>query len=249
MAKRRMLSISIVETDKFYKLKSGAQALYMHLNLNADDDGVVDRVRGIMRDTRASGKNYQALIDEGYVIDLGEGLALITHWNLHNKIKKDRYVPSDYRDIISNFQLDANARYFKASEDVLGAKCAPQDSKAKESIGKESIDKESNEDNIEENIIEEQEEEDYSFNHSLNKEEDLKIPSLTGSAGEPTGVDIDYNRFLSQVKLYYMTRHKSIDCIDFIVYYEGRNWIADNGDNVKENYREYIDRWKPSSLM
>ena len=143
MAKRRMLSIPIVETDKFYNLKSTAQALYLHLNLNADDDGVVDRVKSVMRDTRASAKNYQTLVDEGYIIDLGKGLALITHWNQHNKIKKDRYIPSEYRDMISKIELDSNGRYIKGSGALFGDKCAPQDRIGKDSLDKDSIVKDS----------------------------------------------------------------------------------------------------------
>ena len=44
MAKRRMFSISLMESDEFYELSALTQALYFHLNLNADDDGIVDKV-------------------------------------------------------------------------------------------------------------------------------------------------------------------------------------------------------------
>ena len=246
MAKRRMLSISILETDKFYKLHSTEKALYLHFNLNADDDGVVDRVKSIMRDARASAKHYQRLIDEGYVIDLGEGLALITHWNQHNRIKKDRYIPSEYRDIISKIKLDPNGRYINASRTVFGDICAPQDSIGKDSIVKDSIVKDSTDKgSIAEESEEKEKEENnnLSFLHSYNTEGDLKISSEKGFAHEPTGAEIDYSKFIAKLKLYYMRKYKSINCYDFIRYYESRNWISDDGESVKDNLEKYIDLW------
>ncbi len=242
MAKRRMLSIPIVETDKFYELKSTAQALYLHFNLNADDDGVVDRVKSIMRDTRASAKNYQSLIEGGYIIDLGGGLALITHWNQHNRIKKDRYIPSEYSEIISQIKQDPNGRYIKGSEALFGDKCAPQDSIGKNSIGKVSVGKGSI---AEDSEGEEKEEEknNLSFLHSYKTEENLKISSFDGFAEEPTGREIDHSRFLGKLKLYYMKKYKSIDCNDFIEHYERLNWVGDDGESVKDNYVKYLERW------
>ena len=247
MAKRRMLSIPIVETDKFYALKSAEQALYLHFNLNADDDGVVDRVKSIMRDTRASARNYQSLIDGGYIIDLGGGLALITHWNQHNRIKKDRYIPSEYGEIISKIKQDPNGRYIKGSEALFGDKCAPQDSIGKDSIGKDSIGKVSTGKGsiAEDSEGEEKEEENnnLSFLHSYRKEENLKISSFDGFAEEPTGRGIDHSRFLGKLKLYFMKNYKSIDCNDFIEHYDRMNWIGDDGESVKDNYVKYLERW------
>ena len=238
MAKRRMLSIPIVETDRFYELKSTEQALYLHLNLNADDDGVVDRVKSIMRDTHASTKNYQSLVDGGYIIDLGKGLALITHWNQHNKIKKDRYIPSVYHDIISKMELDPNGRYIKASEVVFGDICAPQDSIGKVSTDKGSIAKES-----EDKGKEEKESNNLSFLHTFKTEEDLKISSDSGFAEEPTGAEIDHNRFLAKLKLYFIKRYKSINCNDFIEHYDRVGWIGENGESVKDNFVLYLEKW------
>ena len=84
MAKRRMFSISLMESDEFYELSALTQALYFHLNLNADDDGIVDKVKSIMRDLGASSKNYSALINNGYIIELGKKAIAITHWHHHN---------------------------------------------------------------------------------------------------------------------------------------------------------------------
>ena len=49
MAKRRMLSVDLISSDAFCVLSSSAQMLYLHLNMNADDDGVVDKWKAILR--------------------------------------------------------------------------------------------------------------------------------------------------------------------------------------------------------
>ena len=47
LAKKRMFSIEVVESDAFCVLPSTAQNLYFHLCMNADDDGFVDKWKGI----------------------------------------------------------------------------------------------------------------------------------------------------------------------------------------------------------
>lgn len=41
MAQRRMFSLAVVDTDRFLSLPVGAQCLYFHLGMRADDDGFV----------------------------------------------------------------------------------------------------------------------------------------------------------------------------------------------------------------
>ena len=61
MAKRRMFSIEIVESDAFCLMKASAQMLYFHLNMNADDDGVVDKWKSILRYIANSNPNRTRL--------------------------------------------------------------------------------------------------------------------------------------------------------------------------------------------
>ena len=51
MANRRMFSKGICTASKFLKMPTDAQNLYFHLNLNADDDGVVEAFN-VMREIR-----------------------------------------------------------------------------------------------------------------------------------------------------------------------------------------------------
>ena len=45
LAQRRMLSLSVVDTDRFLSLPVSAQNLYFHFGMRADDDGFVSAPR------------------------------------------------------------------------------------------------------------------------------------------------------------------------------------------------------------
>ena len=96
-------------------MKASAQALYLHLNMNADDDGVVDKWKSILRYLRIKREHLDALIDAGYVIELDSGALLISDWLIHNKIRQDRYTPSKYCAELESLQLLPTGRYFKGS--------------------------------------------------------------------------------------------------------------------------------------
>ena len=111
MAKRRMISIDIVESDRFCTLKSSAQLLYFHLNMNADDDGVVDKWKSILRYLRIKREHLDSLIESGYVIELNSGALLISDWHIHNKIRRDRYVEGQYNSELAALKLLPSGRY------------------------------------------------------------------------------------------------------------------------------------------
>ena len=49
MAEKRMFTNKIIESDAFLDMPLSAQALYVHLNMNADDDGFVNNPKMITR--------------------------------------------------------------------------------------------------------------------------------------------------------------------------------------------------------
>ena len=49
MAKKRMFSIYVIDTDAFLDMPLSAQALYFHLNMRADDDGFIGNPKRVMR--------------------------------------------------------------------------------------------------------------------------------------------------------------------------------------------------------
>ena len=119
MAKRRMFSIEVVESDVFCSLPSSAQSLYFHLCMNADDDGFVDKWKSILRYLKIKRMMLDELVRIGYVIEFGEEVLLISDWLRHNTIKLDRYAKSSYNHRLGTLDRHPNGRYFKASGTFL----------------------------------------------------------------------------------------------------------------------------------
>lgn len=91
MANRRMFARSITETDAFLDMPPSSRVLYFHLGMNADDDGVVDSPKRVMRACGCTEDDMQTLIAKRYLIPFDTGIVVILHWKQHNQIKKDRY--------------------------------------------------------------------------------------------------------------------------------------------------------------
>jgi len=100
MANRRMFSKKITESARFLKMPSETQALYFHLGMSADDDGVVEAFT-IMRLLGATEDSLKILVAKDFVRVLNDDL--VTHiidWNEHNLIRADRKIDSIYKDLL-----------------------------------------------------------------------------------------------------------------------------------------------------
>lgn len=75
MASRRMFNTAIVHSASFLKMPLSSQALYFHLGMQADDDGVVDTY-AITRMVGSSEDDLRILATKGYVIPLNEDMLL-----------------------------------------------------------------------------------------------------------------------------------------------------------------------------
>ena len=80
MAERRMFSKVITNSDSFLEMPSSSQNLYFHLNMNADDDGFVDKVKSIMRMIGAKDDDLRVLIAKSFIIPFDTGIVVIRHW-------------------------------------------------------------------------------------------------------------------------------------------------------------------------
>ncbi len=96
MAERRMFAKSIILFGDFLELTANAQLLYLFLNMQADDDGFVGNPKSVLYLVRNGRKCLQELVDRGLVLKLSENVVVITHWLVHNQIRKDRYKPTYY---------------------------------------------------------------------------------------------------------------------------------------------------------
>lgn len=88
MAERRMFAKTIIDSDAFLNMPSSSQNLYFHLGMRADDDGVVNNPRTIMRMIGASNDDMNLLISKKFVIVLEETIIIIKHWRINNYIQR-----------------------------------------------------------------------------------------------------------------------------------------------------------------
>lgn len=96
MAERRMFSKTIMGSDAFTDMPASTQILYVHLSLQADDDGFLGNPRKIQRMIGCSSDDLSKLVDENFIISFPSGVIAITHWKINNQIKKDRYRETIY---------------------------------------------------------------------------------------------------------------------------------------------------------
>lgn len=141
MPQRRMFSKDITYSDAFRNMPLSAQALYFHLGMDADDDGVVSNPRNLQRSIMASEDDLRILIVKRFVIPIEEaGIIVIKHWKINNYIQKDRYTPSKYRKELKMLGLDENKSYTELQPSLFDeTPCTQNVYTGKDSIGKDSI--------------------------------------------------------------------------------------------------------------
>ena len=118
MAQRRMFSKRIVESARFLKMPPSTQALYFHLGLHADDDGVVEGYN-VMMQTGATEDDLKILVAKNFVTVLNDDLVTyINDWRENNRIRADRKVDSIYKDLLLKMLPDIEIQHAKARADT-----------------------------------------------------------------------------------------------------------------------------------
>lgn len=119
MSERRMFSISIVNSDRFLDLDPAAQMLYFHYAMRADDDGFLENPRTVRRMVGASAEDYNALVENGYIIEFPDaGAVVITHWLVHNRIQSDRKKDTAFQKELGMLAIENNVYRMKTEEEL-----------------------------------------------------------------------------------------------------------------------------------
>ena len=153
MAERRMFTKKITDDDHFLNLSSPAQALYLHLSMNADDDGFCNQITASMFKAHASVTDLEALLKNRYIYQFDSGVIVIKHWRMANALRKDRYTPTAFKNEMAMLKVGENGAYkFPDSTDLVAERlpngCQVVAERLPQvSIGKISIDK-NNKNNI-----------------------------------------------------------------------------------------------------
>lgn len=152
MAERRMFSSKVVCSDAFAGMPFSAQALYVQLCMEADDDGFLNRAKRIQGSIGASDKDLNLLFEKRFILGFPNGVIAIKHWRMNNQIRKDRYTSTQYQEEFNSLVIQADGSYTEkvknkeAVNDLAttwqpdGNHLEPQYSIGKDSIGEESID-------------------------------------------------------------------------------------------------------------
>ena len=141
MAKRRMFSLDVIDTDTFLDLPASSQSLYFHLGMRADDDGFVSSPKRITAMVNASGDDLKLLIAKGFIIPFEAGVCVIRDWKVNNYIQSDRYTPSIYIEEKAHLSCGKNGRYSYSDTPCIQnvSKADTQVRAGKERLGKGSV--------------------------------------------------------------------------------------------------------------
>jgi len=147
VAEKRMFTQKIIDSDAFLDMPLSTQCLYFHLNMRADDDGFINNPKRIQRTIGASDDDLKLLIAKRFVICFENGVIVIKHWRMHNTLRKDRYNPTQYQELLGTLEVKDNNAYTEKPGNHLattwqpnGNHLAPQYSIDKYSVDKKSID-------------------------------------------------------------------------------------------------------------
>lgn len=185
MANRRMFSLRIINSARFLKMPISSQALYFHLGMRADDDGIVEAFTTI-RLVGCTEDDLRVLVAKGFVQVLNEDLiTYITDWNENNKIRPDRKIDSMYKDLLLKINPDANliekrerADTGRSTDGHMATNGQPMDNQAptngqpmdgigKDRLGKERIVKDSLDNNEQSEIAHESVKERFEYLWSI----------------------------------------------------------------------------------
>lgn len=123
MAEKRMLTRKVTDDDNFVALSSSAQALYLHLNLGADDDGFCNQISTAMFKAHASVQDLEALLEKRYLLQFENGVIVIKHWRMANALRKDRYTQTTFKDELAKLKVKENGAYTYADNSGLPSGC------------------------------------------------------------------------------------------------------------------------------
>lgn len=147
MSDRRMFSKTIIDSDAFLDMPLSTQALYFHLSMRADDEGFVNNPRKVQRMIGASDDDLKLLVGKNFIIPFDSGVVVIKHWRIHNYIRADRLVPTNYKDERACLCVKENGAYtFRRALDCQPTdECQSSDGQmsAQDSIGKDRVGKDS----------------------------------------------------------------------------------------------------------
>ncbi len=257
MAKRRMFLCELLQSDDFSSLPIQSQILYIHLNLDADDDGLLGKPNSIVRFLGIPKKYLTILAERGYILCFDSGVIAITHWLLHNKIRRDRYTETRFIKEISSLRIIRNS-YIKADECEAGQgvpaffdnQSATEDSIVEVSSEKDNEEKDSLAEGSQNYGSRKKDSDDFSTQKCGKPHEegdDEEFYKFDGDAEFRKSLSeeeiLKYVKILRSIKLCFISKKALSEYDRFVTYNEKRGWVGKNGEKILDKYEIYIEEW------
>lgn len=218
MAERRMFAKSVVLSGPFIRLPAKTQLLYFHLGMQADDEGFVSAPEFAMQGAKASWKDLNQLVKEGFLIKFPSGLLVIRHWFTHNNIKKDRFRPTVHQEELEQLHLRDKVYEWIPNWNQIGTKLEPEWNQDGTKLEPQIKQKE-----IKENKI----------NQNQTK------PTPGSGAGPGNRGDVPR---LVDVLCYALEQDYVSDVAQFYNYYNDAGWME--GGKPVYNWRRLLKKWE-----
>lgn len=106
-----MFTKKVTDSDDFIAMGASAQALYLHLNQGADDEGFTNQVQMAMFKAHASIDDLKVLLAKRFIIQFESGVIVIKHWRMHNTLRKDRFTPTNFQEELKMLGIKSNGSY------------------------------------------------------------------------------------------------------------------------------------------
>lgn len=220
MAIRRMFSVRVANSARFLKMPISSQALYFHLGLHADDDGVVEAFN-VLNNTGCTEDDLRVLTAKGFIKVLNEDLvSYITDWRENNYIRADRKIDSIYKDLLVSLNPEV---------DLLEKKDRADSKKRAVSDNGQTVDG--------------QRTDNGQSMDGIGKDrigEVRKVEDRTKTEGETR------KRFVpptvGEVIAYCVERGNDIDAQQFIDFYECKGWMV--GKNKMTDWKAAVRTWE-----
>lgn len=121
MARRRMFSLDVVDSDSFQEMSQTAKYLYFELGMRADDYGFVGNPNTILRMIGVGIDDLKILIAKKFAILFSSGVLIISDWQINNQISPVKRQPTIYQNELAQLQIEVRKRYTLQSDNEIRA--------------------------------------------------------------------------------------------------------------------------------
>lgn len=139
MAGKRMFSRDVVGSDGFADMGFEAQALYVHLSMDADDWGFVGAPKRVQRSIGSRPESLAELERAGFVHVFKSGVLVIMDWWQNNTITESRRKATQYEEELAELTVTDCGSYQLVCEPQ--ANCMQTACKLTASLEESSLDK------------------------------------------------------------------------------------------------------------